>query len=58
MTQPEETEMDKTSDATAPLDTQQDVCELGVVSTDTKGKGVGTEIISNGENPLTGISEE
>ena len=37
---------------------QGDIIALGAVSIETKGPGFDTEVIGEGDTPLTGISEE
>src|SRR3546814_20600007 len=54
MTQPKETDMNNVNE----IDTQNEVIHLGAVSIETKRHGFETEVMSLGDIPFSGISEE
>lgn len=58
MTHQQETEMKDRNDNPAHTEAREDIIELGAVSTETMGIGVGREFLTEGENPLAGIADE
>lgn len=50
--------MNDRNDNTTRSQAQEGIIELGAISTETKGIGVGREFLTEGENPLVGIADE
>jgi len=51
-------DMNSSNDNAVRPEVQDEVINLGAISTETKGIGVGREFLTEGENPMIGIADE